>query len=216
MNYLLFLLSGTLSAWGLPLQGNTRKTDDHPTKSGVSGLIAASLGVSREMVKELTQIAQLGFACREDNPGTILKDFHIVRVGPGIVSNRFYLVNAIFTVCIWENENCPYTLKKIMEALNRPIYTPFLGRKCCSYDIPPDPKIVKAESLSEAFEQYSLPEFLNGSLKGREKNRIFWEGTDTSIKIVKSNQRFDQVTGPKQYRSRIEYMGWKEVSNVSE
>ena len=214
MQFLRFTLSGIRSAWGLPLPGNTRMTRDHPSKSGITGFIGACHGITNLMEKEYVELSQFGFACREDVPGSISKDFHTVRVGPGIVSERFYLMGAVFTVCLWETKDCPYKLKDISKSLIRPHFVPFLGRKCCVLNAPPDPNLIDAENLLEAFEQYQIPEFVSPFLKEQKSNRIFWEGDDQSIEKIQSNDSFDQPTGIKKYGVRIEHVGrrFKDVS----
>lgn len=201
-----------MSAWGKPLQGNIRKTEDHPTKSGITGFIATCLGITREMEKEYTSLSNIGYACREDLPGSLLKDFHTVQVGPGIVSERYYLVNAVFTICLWQNKKGPYSLNLIREALIKPVYAPFLGRKCCPLNLPPTPVIVTARDLSKAFDKYTHSEFLKNSLSEQEYNRIFWEGDDQSIPAERTTSCSDQPNGIRKYSTRIEYMGWKEAS----
>lgn len=211
MKYLLFLLYAPFSSWGSPLPGTIRRTDDHPTKSGVMGLLAASLGITREMEPEFTQLAaSLGFACREDRPGDEMRDFHTVRVGKNpVVSERYYLCNAAFTVCLWQKGDRP-SLKEIADALDKPKYTPFLGRKCCIAGLPPNPCIVETENLSEAFVMYdALNQELSGILDidtGKPR-RVFWEGDDTSIEATEELKRSDQPIGICKYSSRIELIG---------
>ncbi len=104
MKYLLFQLYAPFSSWGSPLPGAIRRTDDHPTKSGIMGFLAASLGITQDMEPEYTHLAaSLGFACREDRPGDEMRDFHTVRVGKDpVISDRYYLTNAVFTMCLWQ------------------------------------------------------------------------------------------------------------------
>lgn len=206
MRYLLFQLYAPFSSWGSPLPGTIRRTDDHPTKSGVMGFLAASLGITREMEPEYVQLSvSLGFACREDRPGDELRDFHTVRVGKNpVISDRYYLCNASFTVCLWQVGSSP-TLDEIAAALNSPKYMPFLGRKCCIVGLPPDPRIVEAENLSEAFKQYQPSELLE--LDTDNLRRVFWEGEDSSIPEDCDIKRSDQPIGNFKYSSRIESVG---------
>jgi len=206
MKYLLFLLYAPFSSWGSPLPGTIRRTDDHPTKSGVMGLLASSLGITREMEPEFTHLAaSLGFACREDRPGEKMRDFHTVRVGKNpVVSERYYLCDAVFTVCLWQKSD-QLSLEKIADALDKPEFIPFLGRKCCIAGLPPDSRIVEAGNLSEAFNQYEPSELL--SVDVNQPRRVFWEGDDTSFKIEKELKRSDQPIGVCKYSSRIELIG---------
>jgi len=207
MKYLLYQLYAPFSSWGSPLPGVVRRTDDHPTKSGVMGMLAASLGITQEMEPEFVQLAaSLGFACREDRPGTEIMDFHTVSVGKDpIISERYYLCDAAFTVCVWQKSNTP-TLEELAHALTYPKGVPFLGRKCCTLGLPPGPRIVEAESLSEAFDQYPLSELLKVTA---ESQRFFWEGDDSSMSKISELKRSDQPIGFFKYSSRIEFVGKK-------
>lgn len=207
-DYLLFQLYAPFSSWGSPLPGTIRRTDDHPTKSGVAGLLASSLGIKQEMVKEYAQLVDdMGFACREDNPGILMKDFHTVQSGKDpVISDRYYLCSAVFTVCLWKDGN-GFTLQNMADALNRPKYMPFLGRKCCIMGIPPTPRIINAENLTKAFENYQLSELLKEVIKNSDSKRVFWEGSDNSIEVVEELKRYDQPLSMFKYGSRIEYIG---------
>jgi len=212
MKYLLFLLYAPFSSWGSPLPGTIRRTDDHPTKSGIMGLLASSLGIVQEMEPEYTHLsASLGFACREDHPGVEMRDFHTVRVGENpIISERYYLCDAAFTICLWQKGDQP-SLEKIANALNNPEFMPFLGRKCCIAGLPPIPNIVEAENLFEAFNlfdalsQEELSEILGIDIT--KPRRVFWEGDDASFKIERELKRSDQPIGICKYSSRIELIG---------
>lgn len=216
MNFLLFLLYAPFSSWGVPLPGLERKTDDHPTKSGVIGFLALCLGITRDMVEEYAEFASsIGFACREDNPGETMKDFHTAKtVKNTVVSNRYYLTDAVFSICIWKKNESSYNLQEITEALKRPKFTPFLGRKCCTAGIPPTPQIISAENLSEAFEQYLLPELLSPVLRSTEPRRVFWEDSDSSFLALEEVNRFDEPVELRKYRNRIEYSGVIGGTNV--
>jgi CRISPR system Cascade subunit CasD len=216
MNYLLFLLYGPFSSWGVPLPGLERKTDDHPTKSGVIGFLALCLGITRDRVQEYQEFASsIGFACREDNPGEELKDFHTAKaIKNNVVSNRFYLTDAVFSVCIWKKNESSYSLQEITDALYRPKFTPFLGRKCCLVGIPPCPQVIEAENLSEAFELYMLPDLLKPVLRSTTPRRVFWEDSDNSFQALEEKRRFDEPEGLRKYRSRTEFAGVIGGSNV--
>ena len=97
------------------------------------GLIGAALGIRRDdaAIKELEKIK---FATRIDQEGSLLKDYHIARkYKPGgdfdrtYVTERYYLEDAVFVVAIsHEDDNL---IEKIYEALKRPYFQMFLGRR---------------------------------------------------------------------------------------
>jgi len=210
MEYLIFLLYAPFSSWGVALPGLIRETDDHPTKSGVAGFLSACLGITRERKKEYADFASsIGFACREDNPGERMKDFHTARaLKNNVLSERYYLTDAVFTVCIWKRKETSYSLQEIADALHKPKFTPSLGRKCCIVGIPPSPQVVSAENLSEAFKQYEVPELLNPVIKNKDwPRRVFWEDNDGSLQLVEKVNRFDEPVSNLKYSSRTEYVG---------
>ncbi|MES5824249.1 type I-E CRISPR-associated protein Cas5/CasD [Streptomyces sp. RG80] len=76
---LLLRLAGPLQSWGALARFDRRDTLNRPTKSGVTGLIAAALGLDR--ADDLGALTDLRFAVRADRPGTAVRDFHIVGSG---------------------------------------------------------------------------------------------------------------------------------------
>jgi len=81
---LLIRLAGPLQAWGRLPQYEHRDTDpDHPTKSGVIGLLAAADGHDRSDTNldypdalSLDTFAALRFGVRADRPGVLVSDYH--------------------------------------------------------------------------------------------------------------------------------------------
>ena len=232
MRFLLFQLYGVMQSWGSPAVGLVRNTEDHPTKSGVMGLIAACLGIDYSQEEDMLGLQKtFGFGCREDIPGEILEDFHTVRTETSlkdyfdtlrkekakekesllILTTRYYLTGAFFTVCIWENSSTDkFRLDKVSEALSYPVYTPYLGRKCCLLGLPFGQAIVGADSLKGAFSQYVPDRFsLLPKQYFSKSPRVFWEGADSSIPVKAVNNRFDTLLSRRtwSYTSRKEYEG---------
>ncbi|MEZ2122812.1 type I-E CRISPR-associated protein Cas5/CasD [Corynebacterium sp. CCM 9203] len=144
MTVVVLQLAGSLQAWGSESRFNHRKTLDHPTKSGVIGLVAAALGRSRE--ESIDDLAILRFGTRIDQPGTLLTDFQTeidwekVSRGTAInkasrpLTHRDYLSDAVFLAAL-EGQN--EEICQIAEALQKPRYPLFLGRRSC----PPSKRI---------------------------------------------------------------------------
>lgn len=222
MKYLLFQVYGILQAWGLPLPGVVRKTDDHPTKAAILGLTAACLGIRPDQEEELRALNEsIKFACRVDAEGSMLEDFHTVsREGVDtICSQRYYLCDAVFTVCLWEDS--PFHLEQISKALRKPMFMPFLGRKACSHDLPFAPSIVEEPSLLEAFNSYSPAYTFLSTILSTGKVPLYWEGDDDSVVVEREIRRNDVLVSRKRwkYRSRLEKQGFiqmpKEESCIS-
>jgi len=154
MSTLLLRLAAPLQAWGSDAKFDRRGTERVPTKSGVIGLIAAAQGRRRD--ESVADLATLRFGVRVDQEGKLLRDFHIAQ-RPGkkdpYVSHRYYLADAVFLVGL---EGDDATLADIDEAIRRPAYPLFLGRRSC----PPEGQVPlgirRGKSLIEALEQEPL------------------------------------------------------------
>lgn len=158
MSVLALLLSGPLQSWGSAHQlGSERRTERFPTKSGVVGLLAAALGRGRQT--PIDDLASLSFAVRVDRPGKIIRDFHTVSsifdrdgnfdpasgrlpvaakdgqrpAGEGVTSNRYYIADARFVAGF---EGSQEFLAELDEALRRPVFMLYLGRRSCPPDQP--------------------------------------------------------------------------------
>ncbi|WP_009998505.1 type I-E CRISPR-associated protein Cas5/CasD [Streptomyces clavuligerus] len=67
-------LAGPLQTWGATSRWDEHTTLTRPTKSGITGLVAAALG--RERADPLDDLTALVFAVRCDRPGHLTADFH--------------------------------------------------------------------------------------------------------------------------------------------
>ncbi|HEU5348620.1 MAG TPA: type I-E CRISPR-associated protein Cas5/CasD [Ktedonobacterales bacterium] len=142
---LLLRLAGPMQSWGTRSRFRDRDTGQEPSKSGVVGLLAATLGRTREA--SVDDLAALRMGVRVDRPGSVQTDFQtagaVHRVGdrygvaraenPGTdtaISWRAYLADASFLVGLEgttpEQEDL---LVELNEALAAPVWPLFLGRK---------------------------------------------------------------------------------------
>lgn len=194
---LLFQLYGPLASWGEPAVGEYRPTATHPGKSQITGLLAAALGIRRDDEATLAALAQgYGLAVRVDAEGELLRDYHTTQVPPRrrgqrfhtrreemaasglytILSQRDYRVEAAWTCALWPREDAPHPLDDLRLALRQPRFTLYLGRKSCPPALPLNPRIIRAETLKEAFACYPLDEGLSRQLQPhRDKRRYCWE-----------------------------------------
>ncbi|MDG4827690.1 type I-E CRISPR-associated protein Cas5/CasD [Solwaraspora sp. WMMD1047] len=150
MTGLLLRLAGPLQSWGDHSTFSTRDTRAYPTRSALIGLIASALGRRRE--EPISDLTALAFTIRVDRAGAVLRDFHTVggglardqtvptaegsRRGPGqgtIVSHRYYLTDAAFTVAMTGPQPL---VDAIANALDRPAWAPYLGRRSCPAEAP--------------------------------------------------------------------------------
>ena len=146
MKTILMKFSGPMQAWGTSSHFETRHTDDHPSKSGVIGLVAAALGWRRDDARIATLNA-MTFAVRVDQPGTLLKDYQtahkvskknnqsklISQFYHGeihmftYVTSRYYLEDAVFTVALGIPDS--HQADTIADALQAPYFQPYMGRR---------------------------------------------------------------------------------------
>lgn len=134
MSTLLLRLAAPMQAWGSDSRFEVRRTGREPTKSGVIGLLAAALGRSR--ADSVEDLCQLRFGVRVDQEGQLLRDFHTVQQGgkTAYVTERYYLCDAVFLVGL-ESENREL-LQALEQALQAPVFSPFLGRRSCPPTLP--------------------------------------------------------------------------------
>jgi len=152
-DYLILQLSGPMQSWGLPTFEGIRPSAPFPGRSGLLGLLGACLGIKRNDRASLRKLAEgTRFAVRCDNQTGYhcvnMSDFHTVkdaREKPGslkmndtIITRREYLYDASFTVAVWTpgSQEHGYTLSALIDAVQRPRYTPYLGRRCCPLSRP--------------------------------------------------------------------------------
>lgn len=140
MTTLVLHLAGPLQSWGHSSQWDHRDTLDHPTRSGLIGMIAAALG--KRWGEPLDDLAPLRFTIRIDRPGRRIVDYHtvggghevgIARAAGGnrkhaILSNRYYMADAAYTVAVTGPSRL---LHDAHNALKAPVFGPFLGRRSC-------------------------------------------------------------------------------------
>lgn len=151
MSVLLLTLSGPLQSWGASSRFVRRGTESAPTKSGVLGLLAAAQG--RRRTEPIEDLARLRFGVRIDQPGRLVRDFQTARSLDGRttmpLSYRFYVADAVFLAGV---EGDPTLIGALTEALRRPAFPLYLGRRSC----PP------AGPLVPQFFEDSLDDVLGG------------------------------------------------------
>ncbi len=130
MTTLLLRLAAPLQAWGTASRFAYRFTDPQPSKSAVIGLLAAAQG--RRRSEPIEDLLALRFGVRCDQPGTLVRDFQTARALDESYSlpltYRFYLGDAAFVAAI-EGEDA--LVKGLVEALRRPAFPLYLGRRSC-------------------------------------------------------------------------------------
>lgn len=147
-------LAAPLQSWGGEGRFNRRGTRPEPTKSGVTGLLAAAAGRARE--QDITDLLALRLAVRVDQPGTLLRDYHTVSDYRDVslpstkvnakgqqqpagkathITERFYLQDAVFVAAV---TGPSATIDILAHALESPAFPLALGRRSC----PPSGRLV--------------------------------------------------------------------------
>ena len=149
MPTLLLRLAGPMQSWGTTSRFDQRDTSKEPSKSGVIGLLAAALGIDREVWNdELKSLAALTMAVRHDRPGVLKRDYQTAGCAAadkmrrangslsddGVTSQRHYLADAVFLVGLEGADR--NLLGRAHAALQNPVWLLALGRK--SY-VPSEP-----------------------------------------------------------------------------
>lgn len=129
MTALLLRLAAPLQSWGTSSRFVRRNTDRAPSKSGIIGLLAAAQG--RRRTDPIEDLVGLRIGARVEQEGRLERDFQTAHADDGTampLSYRFYLSDAVFLVAV---EGDRALLEGLREALRRPVFPLFLGRKSC-------------------------------------------------------------------------------------
>jgi CRISPR system Cascade subunit CasD len=216
-DYLLFRLYGPLSAWGDIAVGEYRPSFAHPSKSAVIGLLAAALGIRRDEEERHNALSEsCSFAVAVDSMGVLLRDYHTTQVPSHktglthytrrselaaedlntILSSRDYRCDAVYTVAITVKDGSPYTARQMADALARPVFTLYLGRKSCPLAMPLNPKVIHAATLRDALEAVPPNDELS-DIVTKGVLAVYWED-DTDIGL----ERQHVITRRDELRSR--------------
>lgn len=146
-DYLILKLDGVLQAWGRESFEGLRPSELFPGRSALLGLIGACLGIDRlDQSSQQALTLSLGFAVRVDQQGQKMTDYHTVKdarvdyqglkTHDTIQTWREYWQDAKYTLAIWNTENATILLPQVKAAIQKPIYTPVLGRRSCALSRP--------------------------------------------------------------------------------
>lgn len=174
--HLVFTLCANLAANG-DLAGHERRgTLTWPGRSAILGLLAAARGIRRDDAEGLAALEPLQIAVAVHDAGQPLRDYHTVQTVPSAaarrpdsradalrragravnttLTQRDYRTGVLYSVAVWGLDMQPFH-----DALLRPVFTLYLGRKSCSLSVPPAPQLVHAEDAHSALAAAQMPEF---------------------------------------------------------
>lgn len=170
MIHLVLTLHAPLAAFGAVAVGERRPGWDRPGRSAVLGLVAAAMGIEREdEAGHLALERGYGLAVRTDAPGRLLVDYHTAQVPPArrgrrlatraeelrekletVLTRREYRTDALHVAALWARPEAPHRLETLRDALLRPVFALYVGRKSCPLGLPLDPVLIEAHSPPEA------------------------------------------------------------------
>lgn len=205
-DYLVFRLYGPMAAWGDVAVGEERPTALHPTKSAILGLLGAALGIKRSDTAANQQLHEsLGMACRVDQSGVLLRDYHTVQMPTHDKKARYttrkdelsaphHLLNTLLSyreyrmgmeclIAVWCKmpESSPFPLEALHLALLEPQYVLYLGRKACPPALPLEPQIIsQAQTLRDTLGQATFNDTLLPDIESwRDDNPVlYWENEE--------------------------------------
>ena len=223
---LLLRLEGALQSWGDHSKWDVRDSGDYPSKSGVVGLLSCAMGLERGDPEIGVLSSVLRMAVRADRPGVRMLDFHTVQGRPRlynaegkprpsntILSPRWYLQDASFLVVVDLPDGW---MERVVNALKRPVWPIYLGRKSCVPSRPILEKVTQAYSgLMDAIRNYPV------CVRAGEcsAQRTLYYECDIPGDGTGSDTRPDErISGERAFALRTVYRGavtW-EVSHVSD
>lgn len=179
METLIFQLQAPLSSWGEAAVGEYRPSAEYPSQSAIQGLLAAALGIERDDDAAQTALrTSYRLAVGVLSQGRLLRDYHTAQVPSRtdlkkrpqatrrdelslskqdlntILSSRDYRQDAAALMALQVVANAPYSLMQLAEALKKPKFVLYLGRKSCPIAVPLHPCILNADTINTALSDY--------------------------------------------------------------
>lgn len=180
-DYLVFTLSANLGAMGEFAAHERRGSLDWPGRSAIIGLLGAALGLRR--TDDFAELEQLRMAVASFGQTQPLRDFHTAQTVPTakvrhpqarpqalrdarrqapqgglhtILTLRDYRSDVLYGIALW-NPAQSDLLARLQQALLKPAFVLYLGRKCCPLSAPLAPQQVQADSPQKALGHICLP-----------------------------------------------------------
>lgn len=181
MYWLMITLAAPRASFAGPAPGGIRGTERAPTRSALLGLVAAALGVKQSDTEGHRVLSDtLAFASRVEQDGSLEVDYHTTQVGKKsdlkkrvlysrhdeldlprsdlstILSERSYRCDYRATVAICRLDDNKAALEAIQNALRKPKWTLYLGRKCSALAWPLAPVLIEAPDWQAALAQFDV------------------------------------------------------------
>lgn len=209
MPTLLLSLAGPLQSWGESSRFTRRDTRTEPTKSGVLGMLAAAQG--RRRTDPIEDMLGLEYAVRVDQPGRILRDFHTAinwdtKMSMPL-SQRYYLQDAVFVAGV---EGDAALIKGLADAVRRPVYPPYLGRRSCPPARPIWLRTVEKDVRSAVREEHWQAATWYRATVGEGPRLDMWADSRPGEEALDSVRDV-----PLSFDPRRRQYGWRDVSQLA-
>ena len=214
MNYLLFRLYGPMASWGEIALGENRHSASYPGKSAIMGLLGAALGIRRDDETAQQALAQdYALAVKQVCAGGFLRDYHTAQAPKNeakgfhfqtrrdeivfgkkplgtVLSSREYRTDALAIVAIRASEQARWTLQQLQQALLKPKFHLYLGRKACPLAAPVQPELMEADGFLQALLSYQPKALLHSKhdwvtdhryLRADSACHYYWQGELTDF-----------------------------------
>lgn len=207
------------------VSGSLRTGWSRPARSAILGMIAAALGIERGD-EDMHQALEAGVrtAMLVERPGEVFNDFHTAQAASGkpnwttrggevaaikaddnpVVSLREYRTNIVVLATFWLGDNAVHSLDAICQALRKPRFVLYMGRKCCPFGLPLAPEIVEAASPIQAllgrYKGGPEREFLNELRGRRPAPYIALDQTDGTADTSRIEFRADRLLSRRRWQ----------------
>ena len=208
MNYLVFRLYGPMASWGEIAVGENRHTASYPGKSAIIGLIGAALGIRRDDEESQKALAE-GYvlAVKMLCTGGFLKDYHTAQAPDSVgkfhyrtrrdeliigrdrlgtvLSSREYRTDSLAVVAIRALDGAFWSLNQLQQALLKPKFHLYLGRKSCPLAAPLQPELIDGDGFLAALNDYKSKPLIESKLdwikeekylKLDKVSHYYWQG----------------------------------------
>lgn len=214
MAFLVFQLKAPLASFGV-LSGEVRPTELRPRRSAVTGLLAAAKGIRRDEDERFSQLGRsFRMACAVLRDPTVLSDFHTIEA-PGqrlgttrrqqlqfshavgkqsntVVTRRDYLQDGRWLIAL---HGAAEALEDLKQALERPAFTLYLGRKSCALSAFTAPAILEASSVEAALSDWLAQFSTSLQVPVVDVATLLWEpGVPCELALLLERRRLDNRT----------------------
>lgn len=171
-----------MGSWGTIAVGTMRPTQRHPTKSAIIGIVAASLGLTRDDPRIATLFSDFEYAVISSGIESEISDYATVQTSPTtngefksalpprslelsqskqetMLVDKRYICNGFYTVLMVPSGKTEFGLEEIMDALKHPHFLPYLGRKSCPLSFPMCPTVEEYRYIKDIIPSIYLKPF---------------------------------------------------------